>query len=91
MQGLIGRKIEPISFQTRWGIHTFFLKEPIDILILDNNHRVAKQKEKLQPNRIFLWNPIWQHVIELPQGTITKEKISLGTKIQFSYSLAGIP
>ncbi len=35
--GLIGReKIAPVVFETRFGIHTFGLKFPIDVLVTES-------------------------------------------------------
>lgn len=77
-QGLIGKeKIGPLLLETRFGIHTFFLQSPIDIIILDEKNRVVKLKEKLNPNKIFFWNPKYYLVLELPGGTIEKQKIKL--------------
>lgn len=81
--GLIGKKeIIPVMFETRWGIHTFGLKFPIDVLILDSQKKVVVLRESLKPNQIFLWNPHYKVVIEMPRGTIKKYKISKGLKIQ---------
>lgn len=80
--GLIGKKYpESILFQTRFGIHTFGLKFPIDILVLDND-RVVYVKENLFPNRFFIWNPKYKNVIELPQGFIKDKKITKGSTIK---------
>lgn len=80
--GLIGKKeIKPLYFETRWGIHTFGVKKPIDVLILDSNGFVQAYKEHLLPNRFFLWSPKYKRVIELPEGTIKKDDLKLGTKI----------
>ena len=50
--GLIGReKVTPVIFETRFGIHTFGLKVPIDVLILDNKNKVAR---KIIKNGFFL-------------------------------------
>ena len=59
-------------FKTRFGIHTFLLKEPIDVIVLDNNFKVVKIKENLRPNRLFFWNPKYNRVIELSSNTIKK-------------------
>jgi len=75
-------KIVPVSLDTHWGIHTFGVRSPIDVVILDNNNRVAKLTQNLPPNRIFLWNPLYQHVIELPAGAIAKKKITLGSTVK---------
>lgn len=76
--GLIGKdKPVPLMLRTRFGIHTFGLKFPIDVLVLDNKNKVASIKKNLSPNRIFLWNPRYEKVIELPQGIIEKKAIKI--------------
>jgi len=80
--GLIGTKrIFPVFFTTRWGIHTFGVRSPIDVLILDRNNRVVVIRHRLSPNRLFFWNPIYDRVVELPPGIIMKRKITIGTQI----------
>ena len=80
--GLIcAKKARPLILNTRFGIHTFGLRFPIDILILDNNHKVAVVKESLPAFRIFMWKPVYNVVIELPAGTIKKTKTSLRDQI----------
>lgn len=75
-RGLICKeKAEPVLFKTRFGIHTFGLKFPIDVIILDNKNRVTKIITNLSPNNLFFWNPIYDKVIELPVGEITKLNI----------------
>ncbi len=84
VQGLIGKdKPYALMIQTRFGIHTFGLKFPIDVLILDKNNRVMKIKKSLKPNRIFLWNPMYEKILELPIGTIEKKNIKLKDAIDF--------
>lgn len=74
--GLIGKeKPFPLMIKTHFGIHTFGLKFPIDILILDKNNKVISLKKSLKPNNIFLWNPLYNTVLELPQETIEKKRI----------------
>lgn len=67
-----------LLLRTRYGLHTFFLKEPIDIVILNKNYKVVKIHEGLKPNLIFIWNPLFNLVLELPMGTIKKSKTTLG-------------
>jgi uncharacterized protein len=69
------KKIIPLYFETRWGIHTFFVKEPIDVLILDEENRVQVIKKGLKPWRLFFWNPKYRRVLELPHGRISQLKI----------------
>lgn len=81
--GLIGqKKAFPVLIKTRFGIHTFFLKFPIDVLILDKDNKTVKIKKNLKPNRIFLWNPKFNRIIELPEGEIEKKKIKTGNVIE---------
>lgn len=82
-KGLIGKQdIEPLYFETRFGIHTFGLKETIDVIILNHTNHIIALKEHLKPNRIFLWNPMYKKVVELPKGTIRNKKLYKNTKIQ---------
>jgi len=67
---------------TRFGIHTFGMRYPIDILILDKQNRVAALKENLKPNRIFVWNFRYETILELPTGTIEKTKTETGDIIK---------
>jgi uncharacterized membrane protein (UPF0127 family) len=83
--GLIGKKIiYPVYFTTRWGIHTFGVLFPIDVLILDNTYKVVLTTQ-LPPNTIFMWNPIFKHVVELPTGEISKNNIIKGDVIQLLF------
>jgi uncharacterized membrane protein (UPF0127 family) len=82
--GLLAHKT-PIAMilHTRFGIHTLFMKYSIDVLILDKNDQVVALKENLKPNDIFIWNPKYNKVLELPTGTIIKTKTKLTDKIEF--------
>lgn len=86
-QGLIGKKgVKNVYFETRWGIHTFFMKTPIDVVILDDKSRVVKLKSGLPPNNIFLWNPRFYRILELNYGEISKKKIKLNSAIDLRLS-----
>lgn len=86
--GLIGKeKPTSLMIKTHFGIHTFGLKFPIDVLILDNKNKVASLKKNLMPGRIFLWNPIYDKVLELPQGTIDKKKIKINDAVNLIISV----
>jgi len=65
-------------FKTRFGIHTFFMKEAIDVIVMDKHFMVQKLRSSLEPFRIYFWKPIYPYVIELPSGTINKSKTSKG-------------
>lgn len=54
-------------FKTRWGIHTFGMRYPIDILIMDDLLKIVQIKKNLQPNRFFFWNPKYSIIVELSE------------------------
>lgn len=70
-----------LLFKTRFGIHTFFLKEPIDVLILNKEFKIVKAKQALKPNRFFFWSPKYSYVIELKEGLIKKFKLKQNLKV----------
>lgn len=74
----------PVLIQTRFGIHTFGLRFPIDVLILDKSNKVVKTQENLKQNRIFLWNPTYNKVLELPKGEIEKLHIETGERLKLT-------
>lgn len=83
--GLINaQKPENLLIKTRFGIHTFGLRLPIDVIVLNNKNRVVKLKESLKPNNIFIWNPKHDTVVELPASSIKKLHITLGASIRFT-------
>ncbi|KKQ66790.1 MAG: hypothetical protein US86_C0003G0033 [Candidatus Daviesbacteria bacterium GW2011_GWA2_38_24] len=70
-----------LIFYTRFGVHTFGLIKPIDVLVLDKQDRVVKLKKSLKPNSLFFWNPKYSLVIEVPEKTIEKTKTYIGDKM----------
>jgi uncharacterized membrane protein (UPF0127 family) len=82
-KGLLGaRQAYPVFFKTRWGIHTFCLNFPIDVLILDSRSKVVNMAQRLPPYRIFFWHPRHEHVLELPAGEIAKLAIRRGDTVE---------
>lgn len=80
--GLLKKKgSRSILIKTRFGIHTFFLKEPIDIIVLNNSLQVVKAKT-VKPNSLFFYNPLCVRVIELPKNTIDKTQTKIGDYIE---------
>lgn len=72
-----------LLFKTRFGIHTFLLKSAIDVLILNDQNRVVIKKT-LKPNRILIYNPNLQTVIELPKGTNRNSNTLVGDRLTFN-------
>jgi uncharacterized membrane protein (UPF0127 family) len=81
-QGLIGRD----DFRDGQGlliprcrsIHTFFMKFPIDVIVLEENLIVAKVKKELEPYRLLIGPISGRYVLELPTGTILRSKTQEG-------------
>ena len=48
------KKAIPALFYTHFGIHTFGLRFPIDVLVLNDKNEVASMRKNLKPNRIYL-------------------------------------
>lgn len=70
-----------LVIKTRWGIHTFFLKTAIDVLVLDKNSVVKTLFVGLKPYRFYFYPPQYDTVVEMPPQTISKFNIRLGDKI----------
>lgn len=72
--GLLDKKNpRSLLFRTRFGIHTFFLDKEIDVILLNQKNRVVSVKT-IKRNRVFLYNPKYLTVLELPAKTIKKTK-----------------
>ena len=68
-------------FRTRFGIHTFFMKESIDVIVLDNNFKVVKIAT-VGPNKSFFWNPRYSQVLELPRGSVKQTRTKVSDKLK---------
>lgn len=81
--GLIGQPSPfPLLLRTRFGIHTFGVRFPIDVVVLDDRGDIASLKEGLRPNSFYFWNPKHSTVIELPNGTIAARNLQKYTKVK---------
>ncbi len=71
-----------LLFNTRFGIHTFFLEESIDVVVLDRKNIVAEASSVCK-NSIYIYNPKHKTVLEFPNGVIKKSKTKKGDKLNF--------
>jgi uncharacterized membrane protein (UPF0127 family) len=90
--GLLGRRgldaggglwIKPSS-----GVHTFFMSFTIDVVGLDDNHKVIKLWRCLVPWRMTSVSLKMRSVLELPYGVITQTHMEVGDQLDIS-SIAG--
>lgn len=74
-----------LLFKTRFGIHTFGLRESIDVIVLNNKQKIVKLKSGLKPGQIFLWNPLFNIVVELPKETINKSDTKVDDLLEITW------
>jgi uncharacterized membrane protein (UPF0127 family) len=64
------------------GVHTFFMKFPIDVVFLSRSNKVLKIRPNMVRSRIAL--SLRAHsVLELPAGTLEATGTSKGDQLQF--------
>ena len=63
------------------SIHTFFMKQKIDILLCDKENRVKKKYENFPKNKVLLPKKGVVTIIELPVGT--SQHFEIGEPIHF--------
>jgi uncharacterized membrane protein (UPF0127 family) len=60
------------------GIHTFFMKFPIDVVFINKDDKVAKIVDNLAPWKIALPGGFSRSVLELPAGKALELKLRKG-------------
>ena len=88
MKGLLGKSSlnegEGLLIKPCKGVHTFGMKFPIDVIVLDNNNIVIAVSKALPPNRL---TPVYRHavaVIELPAGTLEATTTTVGNQLEIT-------
>ncbi|MCS7223410.1 MAG: DUF192 domain-containing protein [Armatimonadetes bacterium] len=82
--GLMGRSYFPdgaglLLLPAKGGIHTFFMKFPIDAAYLDTDLTVVAVKESLPPWKLWLpRSPSAFAVLEVPSGTLARTQTTAG-------------
>lgn len=64
------------------SIHTFFMKENIDVCITDKINTIIYLKENLSKNKVILPIKKGKYVYEFPINTISKYNLKLNNKIK---------
>lgn len=82
-EGLLKSSADTALFlRTRWGVHTFGMKFPIDCLVMDNDMKIVALRAGLVPGHFFFWNPHYRNVLELPTGTVSRTSTRTGDHIE---------
>lgn len=83
--GLMGRRgLDPgagILIRPSSGVHTMFMRFPIDVVGLDRNLRVVKLWPRLRPWWLTSVNLRIQNVLELAPGQIEQCRIQVGDQL----------
>jgi len=77
--GLMGKKNINYSLLIKncKSIHTFFMKESIDVLLLDKNNKILEIKRNITPNRILIFKSKKRtNILEMPNNSSLKYKIN---------------
>lgn len=64
------------------SIHTYFMKQNIDVCMLDNNFKVTYIKENLFPNKVLIKKGYY--TLEMPLGLAKKIKLNDIIKINMN-------
>ncbi len=74
--GLMGKKVitTGIFFPKTKAIHTFFMKDKIDIIMINKNNEIIYYQTNLDRNKIIIKKEAY-HTIELPKNSLTNLKI----------------
>ncbi|HIH24935.1 TPA: hypothetical protein HA251_07920, partial [Candidatus Woesearchaeota archaeon] len=71
----------PFSVPKRDAVSMFFVRDPIDILLLDGDFRVMCMRERLLPWQVWLLPVHASYMIELPAGVIQSSRTAIGDVI----------
>ncbi len=83
--GLMGRRsLEPghgMLIQPSSGVHTFWMRIPIDLVALDAKQRILKLERAVKPWRIGALSRQTKSVLELPSGQIDRCHLAVGDSL----------
>lgn len=83
---ILAKKAYPVMLHTRFGVHTFGMRFPIDIVLLNDENIVVNLWKSVFPNRIVIYPLRYKTVLELPQGMVQSSQITIGEKIKIIVS-----
>ena len=81
--GLMGKRNIKVGifFPKTRSIHTFFMKENIDIIMISKDNKVIYYEKNVPKNRIIIKKKAY-HTIELPSNSLNK--ININDKLTIS-------
>jgi uncharacterized protein len=88
--GLMGRATLPEGYALviypESSIHMLFMRLPIDVLFVDQSHRIISLREHLPPWHPFAGVAPWRgrYVVELPAGVIGRTSTAPGDTLEIT-------
>ena len=71
------------------SVHTFGIKRPLDLVLVDRRGRVVAVREQMRPRR---FTPLFREafgVLELPEGTVRRSGTRVGDRVSWRPDLRG--
>lgn len=88
LRGLLGRpEPEPgegLLIVPSKGVHMFFMKYPLDVLLLDRERRVVAVHEELRPWRQTPLRREARYALEVPAGTVAATGTEIGDRLTWN-------
>ena len=85
LRGLLGTRSLPegdgLWIRPCRQVHMFGMRYPIDVVFVDDAHRVVGLTSDLQPGRVSPKFPGASSVLELPAGTIARTGLAVGAQL----------
>jgi uncharacterized membrane protein (UPF0127 family) len=79
----LGRELEPgdaFILTPAYQVHTFFLREPIDVALCDPDWKVLWVRRSMPPNRLSAWRTRGRYAIEMKAGCLP-ESVMVGSEL----------
>lgn len=73
LRGVMGRELESgVAFilTPAYQVHTFFLRNPLDIALCDPDWKVLWVRRSMPPNRLSAWRTRGRYAIEMRAGSM---------------------
>jgi hypothetical protein len=70
------------------GVHTFFMRFPIDVAVLDGHGRVLRCIDSLPPWRVTRLHPGARACVEFAAGTLARRRVRPGDHLHFAPAVA---
>ncbi len=87
--GLLGRRGVAVGggllIVPSYGVHTFGMLFPIDVVFIDKQHQVIGLRKSLRPFRMTSFNWKADSVLELPTSTIEATRTEVGDQLAFDF------